>query len=181
MLGSRRSTTSMRPQGASRWRSCSAAPRSATTALRRPPTTGSSRRSRPRRVADPAAVLIAARDEEMTIAATVEALRAQFPAADVIVADDGSRDATAAEAERAGARVLELPRRGKGQALTLAELAAPPGAIVLADADLVGDLRPLADSEADLAVAAFAESRRPPLGIAKRFARELRWLRAGFT
>jgi hypothetical protein len=132
-------------------------------------------------VAEPAAVLVAARDEESTIAATVEALREQFPAAEVIVADDGSRDATAAEAERAGARVLVLPRRGKGQALTLAELAAPPGSIVLADADLVGDLRPLVEADTDLAVAAFAESRGGGFGIAKRVAGELVRMRAGFT
>ena len=78
-------------------------------------------------MADPSAVLVAARDEEGTIAQAVAALREQFPEAEVIVADDGSRDATAAEAERAGARVLELPRRGKGQALTLGEQAAPAG------------------------------------------------------
>ena len=132
-------------------------------------------------MADPAAVLVAARDEEATIGATVAALREQFPAAEVIVADDGSRDATAAEAEWAGARVLALPRRGKGQALTLAEISAPPGAIVLADADLVGDLRPLAGSAADLAVASFAESRGGGFGIAKRVARQLIRLRSGFT
>ena len=132
-------------------------------------------------MADPAAVLVAARDEEATIAATVEALREQFPGAEVIVADDGSRDATAREAERAGARVLMLPRRGKGQALTLAEVAAPPGAIVLADADLVGDLRPLAEAGSDLAVAAFEESRGGGFGIAKRAARDLIRLRSGFT
>ena len=77
-------------------------------------------------------ILVAARDEERTIAATVAALAEQFPDAEMIVADDGSRDATAAEAERAGARVLRLPRRGKGQALTLAERECPPGALVLA-------------------------------------------------
>ena len=108
-------------------------------------------------------------------------LREQFPGAEVIVADDGSRDATAALAEQAGARVLPLPRRGKGQALTLAEAAAPPGSIVLADADLVGDLRPLAAEEADLAVAAFAERRGGGFGIAKRVARELIRLRSGFA
>ena len=132
-------------------------------------------------MADPAAVLVAARDEEGTIAATVAALREQFPGAEVIVADDGSRDATAAKAERAGATVLKLPRRGKGQALTFAELAAPPGSIVLADADLVGDLRPLADGNADLQIAAFAERRGGGFGIAKRAARELIRLRSGFS
>ena len=66
-------------------------------------------------------VIVAARDEEERIGATVTALRQQFPDAEVIVADDGSRDRTAPEAEDAGARVVCLPRRGKGQALTLAE------------------------------------------------------------
>jgi hypothetical protein len=132
-------------------------------------------------VADPAAVLVAARDEEATIAATVAALLEQFPGAEVIVADDGSLDATAAEAEGAGARVLKLPRRGKGQALTLAEQAAPTGSIVLADADLVGDLRPLTEAESDLVVAVFAESRGGGFGIAKRVARELIRVRSGFS
>ena len=66
-------------------------------------------------------VLVAARDEEGQIAATVERLSAAFPEAVVVVVDDGSRDRTAAVAEASGARVLALPRRGKGQALTLAE------------------------------------------------------------
>ena len=74
-------------------------------------------------MADLSAVLVAARDEEAAIARTVEALRAAFPDVEVIVADDGSRDGTAATAERAGARVLSFPARGKGQALTLAERA----------------------------------------------------------
>ena len=131
-------------------------------------------------MAEPAAVLVAARDEEATIAATVAALRNQFPGADVIVADDGSRDTTADEAERAGARVLRLPRRGKGQALTVGEQAAPPGSLVLADADLVGDLRPLARSEDDLTIAAFAERRGGGFGIAKAVARRLIRARSGF-
>jgi hypothetical protein len=132
-------------------------------------------------VADPAAVLVAARDEEGRIAATVAALKEQFPGAELIVADDGSRDATAHEAEQAGARVLVLPRRGKGQALTLAAQAAPPGALVLADADLVGDLRPLAQTDGDLIIAAFAERRGGGFGIAKGVARKLVLARSGFT
>jgi hypothetical protein len=132
-------------------------------------------------VADPAAILVAARDEEGTIGKTVAALKEQFPGAEVIVADDGSRDATAEEAERAGARVLELPRRGKGQALTLAEQAAPPGPLVLADADLVGDLGPLGGTGDDLTVAAFAERRGGGFGLAKAVARELIRARSGFV
>ena len=122
---------------------------------------------------DPAAILIAARDEEETIAATVAALKEQFPGAEVIVADDGSRDWTAVEAERAGARVVRLRKRGKGEALALGEREAPPGPLLLCDADLRGDLRPLVESEADLAVAAFAERQGGGFGIAKRTARAL--------
>jgi len=124
-------------------------------------------------VAEPVAVLIAARDEEGRIGATVAALREQFPGADVIVADDGSRDRTAAEAEAAGARVLRLPRRGKGQALALAERAAANGPLLLCDADLVGDVRPLVATDADLTIAAFAERDGGGFGIVKRTARGL--------
>ncbi len=129
-------------------------------------------------MAEPLSILVAARDEEDRIGETVAALRRAFPEAEVIVADDGSRDATARAAEAAGARVLRLPRRGKGQALTIAERAAPAGRLLLCDADLEGDLRPLVDSDADLAVAAFTERQGGGFGIVKRVAREL-LVRAG--
>ncbi len=57
-------------------------------------------------------VLVAARDEAARIARTVEALRGAFPNAEIVVADDGSRDGSATVAEAAGARVVRLPRRG---------------------------------------------------------------------
>ena len=124
-------------------------------------------------MADPAAILVAARDEEHTIGGMVAALKERFPASELIVADDGSRDGTAAEAERAGARVVRLARRGKGQALTLAEKQAPAGDVLLADADLVGDLAPLVEPNGHLAVAVFAERRGGGFGIAKTVAQEL--------
>jgi Glycosyl transferase family 2 len=124
-------------------------------------------------VIEPTAVLVATRDEESTIAATVAALRETFPEATVVVADDGSRDETAAAAERAGAEVLRLPRRGKGQALTLAERNAPGGAVVLCDADLNGDLRPLLDWASDLVIAEFAERQGGGFGLAKSAGRYL--------
>jgi hypothetical protein len=124
-------------------------------------------------VAEIAAVLVAARDEESRIARTVESLRVAFPGAEVIVADDGSRDGTAEAAERAGARVLRLPARGKGQALTVGERAAPAGRLLLVDADLEGDLARLAAADGDLSIAVFAERRGGGFGIAKRAGRTL--------
>ena len=118
-------------------------------------------------MAELAAVLVAARDEEPAIARTVASLRAAFPGVEVIVTDDGSRDGTAEAAERAGARVLRLPARGKGQALTLGEKEAPPGRLLLVDADLDGDLTELASADGDLAIAAFAERQGGGFGIAK--------------
>jgi len=131
-------------------------------------------------VAEPVAVVVAARDEGERIAATVVALRAQFPGAEVIVADDGSRDGTAAAAERAGAVVLRLPRRGKGQALSAAERAAAPGPLLLCDADLEGDLRPLAEDPTDgIVVALFTERVGGGFGIAKGVAQAIIHLRTG--
>jgi hypothetical protein len=126
-------------------------------------------------------ILVAARDEDERIALTVEGLRQTFPEARIVVADDGSRDRTAATAAEAGAEVIRLPRRGKGQALTVAESRLEPGPLLLCDADLVGDLRPLAEAGADLAIAAFARRQGGGLGVAKRAARELIRLRSGFV
>jgi hypothetical protein len=131
-------------------------------------------------VGEPLVVLIAARDEEERIGTTVEALRGAFPNAEIVVADDGSRDSTPAAARRAGARVVRLPRLGKGQALTLAEREAPPGALLLCDADLEGDLAPLLEDGADLAIAAFAERQGGGFGLAKRSARLLVRTSSGF-
>ncbi|MBA2461957.1 MAG: glycosyltransferase [Actinobacteria bacterium] len=130
-------------------------------------------------MADPT-ILVAARDEEAGIGATVSELRRLFPAARVIVADDGSVDATADEAAAAGAEVLRFPRRGKGQALTLAEQAAPAGPLLLCDADLRGDLRPLVETDADVAVAAFSRKQGGGFGLAKGAARVLVRLASGF-
>ena len=126
-------------------------------------------------------ILVAARDEEGRVGKTVEMLRRAFPDAGIVVADDGSQDGTAAGAERAGARVLRLPRRGKGQALTLAEREAPPGPLLLCDADLEGDLRPLVDpgNSLLLATAAFGRRQGGGFGVAKGAGRALVRLLAG--
>jgi Glycosyl transferase family 2 len=132
-------------------------------------------------VAEPLTVLIAARDEQARIGATVAALRHAFPDAEIVVADDGSRDSTSAAARAAGARVVELPRLGKGQALTLAEREARPGPLLLCDADLDGDLAQLLENGADLTIAAFAERQGGGFGIVKRAARALVRACSGFV
>ncbi len=129
---------------------------------------------------EPLTILVAARDEEAVIAQTVTTLRQAFPDAEVIVADDGSHDATADAAEASGAFVLRLPRRGKGQALSAAERAAPPGRLLLCDADLGGELTPLLNGDGDLTVASFTERVGGGFGIAKRAAQNLIELLAGF-
>jgi hypothetical protein len=130
-------------------------------------------------VGDRLTILIAARDEEAAVGTTVRELRRRFAEAEIVVADDGSRDATAAAAEEAGARVVRLPRRGKGQALTLGEREARPGALLLCDADLRGDLAPLLEGDGDLRVAAFARKQGGGFGIAKTVARRLITLTSG--
>ena len=129
---------------------------------------------------EPLTILVAARDEERTIAETVTTLRAHFPHAEVLVADDGSHDRTAELAEAAGATVLPLRRRGKGQALSAAERAAPPGRLLLCDADLRGDLRPLLAGDADVNVAIFRGRVGGGFGLAKGVARMLIRLLSGF-
>jgi hypothetical protein len=129
---------------------------------------------------EPLTILVAARDEENVIADTVRTLREAFPQAEVLVADDGSRDATAQRAEEVGATVLRLPRRGKGQALSAAERAAPPGRLLLSDADLRGDLRPLLARGADVKVAIFKQRAGGGFGIAKSVAQRLIRFLSGF-
>jgi glycosyltransferase involved in cell wall biosynthesis len=127
-------------------------------------------------------VIVTARDEAARIEATLAALAQAFPGARLWVADDASRDATAAVARAAGAQVVSSVQRvGKGGAATLAarRVLGQPGAVVLlCDADLGASarhLRPLCDAvrdgRADLAVAAFARRVGGGLGVAVGFAR----------
>jgi len=127
-----------------------------------------------------AVVLVAARNEEERIAETVAALRREFPRTEVLVVDGASDDATAERAEAAGAVVVRLGRRGKGEALSAGERAAAPGPLLLCDADLRGSLAPLAAAHADVAVAAFRRRVGGGFGLAKRVARALIRLRTGF-
>ena len=86
-------------------------------------------------------VIVPALDEAATIATVVRVARAAG-VGPVLVVDDGSSDATAVMAERAGAEVLRLRHnRGKGGAVAAGAEARSEDVVVLLDADLVG-LRP---------------------------------------
>jgi Glycosyl transferase family 2 len=128
-----------------------------------------------------AAVLVAARDESAAVERIVDAMRRSFPEAEIVVADDGSRDDTAARATGAGARVVSAPRRGKGQALSVAEATIGSGRLVLCDADLEGDLRPLAKVDADLVIATFGRRAGGGIGLAKGVSTALIRARTGFV
>jgi glycosyltransferase involved in cell wall biosynthesis len=81
------------------------------------------------------AVIIPALDEEETIAAVVRAIPASL-ADEVIVVDNGSTDATAECARRAGARVVAQRVRGYGGACRAGVLATPQsGILVFLDGD----------------------------------------------
>ena len=118
-----------------------------------------------------------ARDEAARLGATLDALAAAFPGATVLVADDGSRDATAAVARAAGALVVTASRRGKGEAASLAARALPDAApvVVLCDADLGSSaaeltalVRAVESGEGDLAIAAFRRRAGGGVGIVLR-------------
>ena len=148
-------------------------------------------------VSDTLAILTA-RNEAARIGATIAALTSALPGARVLLADDGSSDATAELAAAAGARVIRSPRAiGKGGAATLAARealrAAEAGAsaahtvVLLCDGDLGESASQLAAligavrrDEADIAVAAFRTRAGGGLGIALGFARWAIHRRCGF-
>jgi hypothetical protein len=134
-----------------------------------------------RALAGPSAILIAARNEADRVGETIAALNHEFPGVEVIVVDGDSDDGTPDRAEAAGAVVIRLARTGKGEALSAGERVAAPGALLLCDADLRGSLALLAQSEADLAVAAFKRRSGGGFGIAKAVSSLLILLRTGYA
>ncbi|WP_375285650.1 glycosyltransferase [Sphingomonas sp.] len=107
----------------------------------------------------PVAVVICAHNEAGRIGAKLDSVRAAVDAggvlARIIVADDGSTDDTAAEAERrAGVEVIRLPRGGKAAALNRATPRTADAILVMTDADPLFDaatlpalLAPFADPD----------------------------------
>src|SRR5207253_7110804 len=110
----------------------------------------------------PVVALVPAYERADSVAATVAALHALAAIDEVVVVDDGSRDATADVARRAGARVVQLRANvGKGGAVA-AGIAASPAAHVylLVDADIGATataarslLDPVLADEADMTIA----------------------------
>ena len=81
-------------------------------------------------------VVLPARNEQGAVGATVAAVLAQYPLAEVIVVDDGSTDDTARIAAQAGARVISRPYgMGNGAAIKTGARAARGEVIVFMDAD----------------------------------------------
>ena len=139
-------------------------------------------------------MIVTARNEADRLGATLRALRATFPGAELWVADDGSEDTTAHVAEAEGARVVRSGERlGKGGAATLAAeavLREGDPTVLLADADLgesaaklvllvdavsnpaaTGDAPALDADAPDLAIATFAHRVGGGFGIAVRASR----------
>jgi glycosyltransferase involved in cell wall biosynthesis len=82
-------------------------------------------------------VCVAAYNEERHLGKLLDSLCHQtLPPLEVIVADDGSRDRTAAIAEQQGATVLRLPHRGPAAARNSAAGVARGEVLALVDADV---------------------------------------------
>ncbi len=118
------------------------------------------------------AAVIPALNEERSIALVLADLARTRAVERVVVCDNGSTDATADVAMRAGARVVAEPRRGYGAAClrALADLEAdPPDIVLFLDADRsddVGDvgaiLSPLREGSADFVVGSRVLGRPEP-------------------
>ena len=82
--------------------------------------------------------IVPAYNEEKNIPAVLRALKQSTLLSEIIVVDDGSRDATAEVAEREGVRVISQENQGKAGAMRAGAHAANADILFFADADLVG-------------------------------------------
>lgn len=133
-------------------------------------------------------VVIPARDEERAIGKVLAAIPDWVDV--IVVADNGSRDATAEVARRAGARVVSEPEAGYGAAC-LAGIAALPAVdiVVFVDGDysdypedMAGLTDPIVEDRADLVIASrlldthSAAALTPQQRYGNRLATGLMWL-----
>lgn len=143
---------------------------------------GATRRTRGRAKTETPRVLalVAAFDEEDSIARTVKSLAAIDGVTEVVVVTDGSTDRTAEEASGAGARVLVASRRmGKGRAVDAGvDRLEPADVYLLVDGD-VGEtsaeasalLAEILEGRLDLAIGRLPPQAEGGFGLVKRFAR----------
>jgi glucosyl-3-phosphoglycerate synthase len=140
------------------------------------------------------AAVIPARDEAATLPDTLRALLEALDPSYVIVADDGSCDATPEVARELGAEVVCASptgnSAGKGHTLRSGLLRARehrPDAVLLADADLgvsvarLADLLTALDGNHPIAVAAFPPATRGGFGLVKTFSRRAIACRTGYA
>ena len=139
-------------------------------------------------------VIVTAYNEADRLPDTLAAVREAFPGAKVVVADDGSADASPHVALQDGAELVRAPTTiGKGGVATLAAervmsaaVAPDPPVFVLCDGDLGASAATLPDlvaavrrDECDLAIGAFARRVGGGFGLALGFSRWAVRRRAG--
>lgn len=130
-------------------------------------------------------VIVTAYNEADRLGETLTSLHDAFPGARIVVADDGSKDATSHVALQHGAELVRAPRTiGKGGAATLAAqrvmsaaLEPDPPVFVLCDGDLAGSaahlpalVEAVRSGDCDLAVGAFARRLGGGFGLAVGYA-----------
>lgn len=98
-------------------------------------------------------IVVPALDEAVNLERLLPDLAARCPGVEVIVADGGSRDATAAIARRAGARVVESPR-GRARQMNAGARAASGDVLLFLHADTA-----LPDGAVEAIAAALADPR----------------------
>jgi len=80
-------------------------------------------------------ILIPCLNEERGVASVIREYAAAFPAANILVVDNGSEDGTAAVARLAGATVMMERRRGKARAVATALSAIDTDLVLMVDGD----------------------------------------------
>ncbi len=114
-------------------------------------------------------VLIPAYNEEKTITDVIMAAKECEVVDEIVVIDDGSTDSTYEKAEKAGVRVIKLPRNiGKGGALKKGIDESRGEIIVFLDADLIGLkpkhiealVKPVMEGDVGMTVGIFKKGRK---------------------
>lgn len=86
------------------------------------------------------AFIIPCYNEEQSIALVIEDIRSRFPASDIFICDNNSKDRTSQVASEAGSTVLFEPRKGKGNAVRRLLRDVDADIFVMVDGDNTYDL-----------------------------------------